>query len=163
MLALQLREEQVPGQGGGDRQEGPQATGLTSQRWAPAPAGLSGQRGCNSSICQHTSDRRGIWGCSRGYPWVLWPEAPSSTRIVCYATVLLGARENEATEGWAPTCHPSLPRPTLPYPLVSFHSTDADLNCHTAELIYSSCGLALAGVEEQHVITLCKFYNSTEN
>lgn len=54
-------------------------------------------------------------------------------------------------------------RPTLPYPLVSSRSTDADPNCHTAELIYSSCGLALTGVEEQHVITLCKFYNSTEN
>lgn len=62
----------------------------------------------------------------------------------------------------APVCHPPSPGQTLPHPLV-FPFRRSRPNLSQTELIYFSCGLALGGAREQHVITLSKYYSSAEN
>lgn len=74
-----------------------------------------------------------------------------------------GPGENEVTERGCLSVTLPHPGQTFLPPISLFPSLGPGPICHTAEMIYFSCGLALSGVREQHVITLSKYYNSTES
>lgn len=110
----------------------------------------------------------GLWPASARSQWRLSTKAsdrlPGSLGNCLLAQLFsLGPGGNEATESGSACLSPSLPRPNSPLPISLFPFRRSRPNLSQTELIYFSCGLALGGAREQHVITLSKYYSSAEN
>lgn len=154
MLALQLREEQVPGQGGGDRQEGPQATGLTpssgpqlqlacpARGAATAPSVSTRQTGeASGGALGGPPGFCGLQPSSTLSQW--WLSTKASHRLLAvlelYAMQLLflgPGRMRPQRGGHLPVTPPCQANPPLPVSLFPFHRCRPKLSHRRVDLFF---------------------------